>query len=133
MAASRTIGSTMKASSSPPSVHIAAPNQPPGQRRPGVPAGLTCPLRQPAAVVPVPYLAAPGGARRPACQAPAAGHGVVRDRSEAGRLAWPLASAGEMTTNPLLLMMAWPCGLSTKLMNFWPSAASGALLGMVSP
>ena len=30
-------------------------------------------------------------------------------------------------------MIAWPCGLSTKLMNFCPSAASGALLGMVSP
>ena len=58
---------------------------------------------------------------------------MVRAFSGAGRLAWPLASAGEMTTNPLLLMIAWPCGLSTKLMNFWPSAASGAVLGMVSP
>ncbi len=58
---------------------------------------------------------------------------MVRVRSEAGTLAWLLASAGEMTTNPLLLMIAWPGGLSTKLMNFAPSAASGAVLGMVRP
>ena len=58
---------------------------------------------------------------------------MVSGRSEAGTLAWLLARAGEMTTNPLLRMIAWPCGLSTKLMNFCPSAASGAVLGTVSP
>jgi hypothetical protein len=84
VAASRTIGSTMKASSRPPSVHITAPNQPPGQRRTGAPAGFMCPLRRPAAVVPVPYLAAPGRACRSACQPPEAGHGVG-ESSQRGR------------------------------------------------
>ncbi len=100
----------MKASSRPLSVHITVPNQPPGQRRTGAPAGFMCPLRRRAAVLPLPYLAAPGGAGWPSCQPPEAGHGVVRVRSEAGTLAWLLASAGEMTTNPLLLMIAWPRG-----------------------
>jgi len=52
---------------------------------------------------------------------------------DAGTLPWGLARAGEMTTNPLLRMIAWPCGPMTKWRNYWPSAALGALVGMVSP
>jgi hypothetical protein len=33
----------------------------------------------------------------------------------------------------MLAMMAWPWGMSTKPMNLCPSAASGAVPGMVSP
>jgi hypothetical protein len=58
---------------------------------------------------------------------------VVSGLIDAGTLFWGLARAGEMTTNPLLRMIACPCGPITKLMNFSPSAASGALAGMVSP
>src|SRR6266516_4771268 len=75
------------------------------------------------------------GAGRPACQfhPPEDGHWVVSGLIDAGTLACGLASAGEMITNPLLRMIACPCGPITKLMNFWPSAALGALVGMVSP
>jgi len=61
------------------------------------------------------------------------GHCVVSGCSTAGTLPWLLASAGLITVKPLARMMAWPCGLRTKPMNFSASAGSGALLGMVSP
>jgi hypothetical protein len=58
---------------------------------------------------------------------------VVSGWIDAGTLAWLLAKDGVMLTKPSLLMIAWPFALRTNLTNPWPSAASGAFVGIVSP
>ncbi len=95
------IGNTMNASSRPLSSQVMTPNQPIGQLR-ACRAGLVCHL----VIVPPGSRWRLGGTAGPVSYPPEAGHCVVSDCSEAGTLAWGLARAGEMTTNPLLRMIA---------------------------
>ena len=79
--------------------------------------------------------AAPRGAAvaRGTVTAPYLGQAFVCGANDAGTAVVLEASAGEITTNPLARMMACPLGPMTKLTNFSPSAALGAVLGTVMP